>query len=124
MRVRFCRLSFGRSAGAADAGNAAGAANGDDGVLEFRVDNAGDRAGAAAGASGFMLFRHWLSFSAAVGALSTAGLSTNSRRGGREPSCERPSPHAGEFRLRFGPSRLTGRVASDRGGPEGAGAEG
>ena len=125
--MRFVRLSFGREVGAAcpvPVGSVADAANGEDGVLESRFDRAGDRAGGAAGASGLILFRHWVSFSAAVSALSTIGLSANSRRGGREPSCEPPSPHAGEFRLKLGPSRLIGRLISDRGGPEGVGAVG
>jgi hypothetical protein len=85
--VRFARLSLGRPAGAAGAGA------GDDGVLASGVA-VGDAA------SGRILVRHWLSVSAAVGCLSTAGRSGrpsagwNSRRGPRLSS--RPSPQAGD----------------------------
>lgn len=54
-----------------------------------------------------------------MGALSATGRSTNSRLGGRDPSCDRPSPQAGEFRLSRGPSWLTGRSKFLGGGPLG-----
>lgn len=74
---------MGRPPGAA---RAAGARAGEDGASLPGRDGTGDLVW---GASGRMLDRHLLSSSAAVGALSAR--STNSRRGGREPS-ERPSP--------------------------------
>ena len=57
-----------------------------------------------------------------MGTLSMTGRSTKSRLGGRDPlSCDRPSPHAGEFLLKLGggPSRLTGRSKLRAGGPVG-----
>lgn len=69
--------------------------------------------GSLGAGSGRIRARHWLSISAAVGVRSgRSGRSWNSRRGGREPSWERPSPQAGEFLRKLEPSLLRGRPPS------------
>ena len=84
--VLFARFSLGRAAGA-------DGACGEEGTLASGV-------GAGDGASGLIRERHWLSMSAAVGALSgrsgRAARSGRSGRGGRDPASERPSPQDGD----------------------------